>query len=151
MAEVRQALLRKGYIIIVTSGGDAVTQAVTTSKEALPWFWDEIDAGKMRNQERYLLLDLMCMLLKTWKMFNLNTVKEFKRLFVPKALDESKDYLVFDKLYALIGTDIVSFREKLMKKKTCRTLKEVIRKLIPPKDARRKRNDEGIEIVKKKK
>lgn len=72
-------------------------------------------------------------------MLNLDNVKEFKKLFVTKALDESEDYLVYDKLYALVGNDMVNFREKLKKESPAKTLKEVIRKFILPNGVRRKR------------
>jgi hypothetical protein len=41
---------------------------------------------------------------------------------------------------------MVKFREKLMKESPEKTLKEVIRKLLPPKGVKRKVNDEGVEI-----
>ena len=47
------------------------------------------------------------------------------------ALDGSEDYLVSSKLFALIGDEMVDFRKELMSQNSVKTLKEVIRNLIP--------------------
>ena len=80
-------------------------------------------------------------------MLDVDTAKEFKTLFVTNALDGSEDFLVSDKLFALVGNDMVKFREQLMKERSAKTLREVIRKLIPPKGVKRKGSDEGIELL----
>ena len=41
---------------------------------------------------------------------------------------------------------MVKFRTELMASRPAKTLKEVIRKLIPPKGIKLKGNDEGIEL-----
>ena len=38
----------------------------------------------------------------------------FKSLFVTNALDGSEDYLVSEKLFCLIGTDMLSFQAELL-------------------------------------
>ena len=62
-------------------------------------------------------------------------------------MDGSEDYLVSDKLYALVGNEMVKFRTELMTSRPAKTLKEVIRKLIPPKGVKRKGINEGIELL----
>ena len=42
---------------------------------------------------------------------------------------------------------MVKFRTELMTSRSEKTLKEVTRKLIPPKGVKQKGNDEGIELV----
>ena len=84
------------------------------------------------------------MLLASWEKLQIDTEKEFKSLFVTDALVGSEDYLVSDKLYALIGEEMLNFRKYLM---FIKTLKEVVRKLIPPKGINRKRNVEGSELL----
>ena len=54
------------------------------------------------------------MLLKAWKTLKIDTKRKFKPLFVTNALDGSEDYLVSDKLFALIGDEMVDFRKELM-------------------------------------
>ena len=91
--------------------------------------------------------EMMRMLLKAWELLDVDTEREFKSLFVTNALDGSEDYLVSDKLYALVWNEMVKFRTELMSSRSEKTLKEVIRKLIPPNGVKQKRNDEGIELV----
>ena len=62
-------------------------------------------------------------------------------------MDRSEDYLVSDKLYALVGNEMAKFRTELMTSRPAKTLKEVFQKLIPPKGVKRKGNDEGIELL----
>ena len=55
--------------------------------------------------------EMMCMLLQAWETLEIDTKTEFKSLFMINALDESEDYLVSDKLFALIGDEMVDFRK----------------------------------------
>ena len=89
----------------------------------------------------------MRMRLRAWELLDVDTAREFKSLFVTNALDGSEDYLVSDKLYALVGNEMVKFRTELMTSRPAKTLKEVIRKLIPPKGVKRKGNDEETELL----
>ena len=91
--------------------------------------------------------EVMRMLLKAWDLLDIDTEREFKYLFVTNALNGSEDYLVSDKLYALVVSEMVKFRTELMTSLPAKTLKEVIRKLILPKGVKRKGNDEGIELL----
>ena len=63
------------------------------------------------------------------------------------ALDGPQNYLVSDKLFARIGDEMVGFRKDLMLQNSVKTLKEVIRDLMPPKEAKRKANVEGSELL----
>ena len=83
--------------------------------------------------------EMMRMLLKAWELLDVDTEREFKSLFVTNALDGSEDYFLLDKLYALVGNEMVKFRTELMSSRPAKTLKEVIRKLIPPKVVKRKK------------
>ena len=156
MPEVRQALLKKGYVLIIIGGG--VTGDIQINDTSCHHFLKK----NYREFEMELMLkklteepgkipapscDEMNMLLKAWDMLDIDTAKEFKKLFVTNALDGSEDYLVSDKLYSLVGNDMIKFREELMKERSAKTLREVIRKLIPPKGVKRKGIDEGIELL----
>ena len=55
--------------------------------------------------------------------------------------------ILYQTLYALVGNETVKFRTELMISHPGKILKEVIRKLIPPKGVKRKENDEGIELL----
>ena len=63
------------------------------------------------------------------------------------ALDGSENYLVSDKSFALIGNETVDFHKELMSQNSVKTLKEVIRNLIPPKGVKRKANVNGSELL----
>ena len=80
-------------------------------------------------------------------LLKIDTKREFKSLFVTNALDGSEDYLVSDKLFALIGDEMVDFRKELMSQNSVKTLKEVIRNLISSKGVKRKANIEGSELL----
>ena len=54
------------------------------------------------------------------------------------ALDGLENYLVSDKSFALIGDETVDFHKELMSQNSVKTLKEVIRNLIPPKGSNEK-------------
>ena len=84
----------------------------------------------------------MCMLLQAWETLEIDTKRQSKSLFVTKALDRSEDYLVPDKLFTVIGDEIVDFRKVLMPQNFVKTLKKVIRNLIPPKGVKHKANVE---------
>ena len=58
--------------------------------------------------------EMMSMLLQVWETLKIDTKREFKSLFVTKALDGSEDYLVLDKLFALIGDEMVDFHKILL-------------------------------------
>ena len=49
--------------------------------------------------------EVMRMLLKAWKPLDIDTEREFEFLLVTNALDTSEDYLLSDKLYALVGNE----------------------------------------------
>ena len=156
MPEVRQALLKKGYVLVVIGGG--ITGVIKINDTSC-----NHNLKKHREFEMNLMLEqlnndpkktpspsgdeMKRMLLKAWELLDVDTTREFKSLFVTNALDGSEDYLVSDKLYALVGNEMVKFRTELMTSGQAKTLKEVIRKLIPPKGVKPKRNDEGIELL----
>ena len=54
--------------------------------------------------------EMMFMLLQAWETLEVDSRREFKSLFVTNASDGSEDYLVSDKLFALIGDEMVDFR-----------------------------------------
>ena len=61
-------------------------------------------------------------------------------------LDGSEDFLVFDKLFSLIGDDMLEFRRQLLNSEVPINLQAVIKKLTPPKGIRRN-NIDGSELL----
>ena len=153
MLEGRQASFKKGYILVIISGG--ITGDIQISdKNCHRGF-----KNHYRDLEMKLILEqlekdpikipsplrneMMSMLLQAWETLECDTKREFKSLFVTNTLDWSEDYLVPDKLFALIGDEII----KLMSQNSVKTLIEVIRNLLPPKGIRRKVNVEGSKFL----
>ena len=64
--------------------------------------------------------------------------KEFKSLWVTNALDGSEDYLVSERVYKLVGTRMIDFRNQLMKTASPKNLKQLLKKITPPKEVKRK-------------
>ena len=91
--------------------------------------------------------EMMSMLLASCKKLQIDSDKELKPLFVSNALDGSGDYLISDKLYTLIEEEMMKFQKYLMLSKSIKALKEVVRKLMPPKGINRKENVEGSELL----
>ena len=54
------------------------------------------------------------------------------------ALDGTEDYLVSDTVILLVGNKIKVFRNDLMKKKSRKNLKELLKLITPPKGVKRK-------------
>lgn len=77
---------------------------------------------------------------------SIDSVKAFKSLFVTNALDGTEDFLVSDKIFRLVGQQLVQFRTKLMKQNTPKTLTELLNTITPPKGIKRK-NIEGSELL----
>ena len=153
MLEGRQASFKKGYILVIISGG--ITGDIQISdKNCHRGF-----KNHYRDLEMKLILEqlekdpikipsplrneMMSMFLQAWETLECDTKREFKSLFVTNTLDWSEDYLVPDKLFALIGDEII----ELMSQNSVKTLVEVIRNLLPPKGIRRKVNVEGSKFL----
>lgn len=155
MPEVRKALYQRGYILIVMGGGiTGFIQANDTDLHRrlkalyrheemdLMLKMLEVDKNKVPSPKRE---DMVKMLLSAWRDVPDNFAEVFKKLFVTSALDGSEDHLVSDKLFALIGSDMQTFRKKLTESPVPANLQSVIKNLIPPKGIRR--NNEGLELL----
>ena len=58
--------------------------------------------------------EMVFMLLHAWETLEIDSKREFKSFFVTNALDKSEDYFVSNKLFALVGVEMVDFRNELM-------------------------------------
>ena len=91
-----------------------------------------------------LQIEMMPMLLQAWKTLEIDTKTEFKSLFVTRIRRVRRLYYV---LFALIGDEMVDFRKELISQNSVKTLKEVIRNIIPPKGVKQKANVEESELL----
>ena len=89
----------------------------------------------------------MSLLVESEKAVELDANTAFKSVWVTNCLDGSEDYLVNDKIFALVGDSMRQFRNEMTAKPPPKTIKEVIRSLIPPKGIKRGKNTEGSELL----
>ena len=88
----------------------------------------------------------MSLLVESEKAIALDTNAGFKLVWITNSLNGSEDYLVSDKTFGLVGDIMRQFRNEMTAKPPPKTVKEVIRSLIPPKGIKRGRNIEGSEL-----
>ena len=91
--------------------------------------------------------EMMSLLVESQKAVELDANTAFKSVWVTNCLDGSEDYLVNDKIFALVGDSMRQFRNEMTAKPPPKTIKEVIRSLIPPKGIKRGKNTEGSELL----
>ena len=77
--------------------------------------------------------EMMSLLVKSEKAVELDANTTFKSVWVTNCLDGSEDYIVNDKIFALVGDSMRQFRNEMTANTPPKTIKEVIRSLIPPK------------------
>ena len=147
MAEIRKALYQRGYVLVLMGGRIAgYIQANDTDLHhhpkghyrnkgmALMLKILEINKNKVPSPSREQMIE---MLLGAWKETNVDFNTAFKKLFVTKTSD---------KLFSLIGDDMLEYRRQLLNSEVPGNLQTVVKKLIPPKGVRRK-NIEGNELL----
>ena len=157
MPEIREALFKKGYILVIIGGGITGDIQINDThchahlkayyrEEEMKLVLEQLQGNpnKIPSPSRN---EIMAMLIRSWKKLDINVGKAFKSLFVTNALDGSEDYLVSDQLFSLIGPEMVRFRSQLVKERPIKTVRELLRRLIPPKGVHRSTNIEGIELL----
>ena len=76
---------------------------------------------------------MMRMIATAWGKLNVDHIDAFKSLFVANSFDGSKHYLVFNRLFTLLGDRMVSFQKTVIESEIPTSLPAVIKNLIPPK------------------
>ena len=163
LPEIRQALLKKGYVLVGIGGGITGDVQINETDMHAPL------KSKYRELEAELMIeqlqsnpnkipqpskdDMMRMLDVAWKsvLGRVDVDDRFKALWVTNNFDGSEDFLVSQKIMDLVGTEMIEYRKRLMEKESPKTLKQLISKIRPPKGVRRKGEgnkpwDEGIEM-----
>ena len=85
---------------------------------------------KTPNSDRYKIVDLT---LKALGKVTVDYERTFKQDFITNAFNCSKDFLASDRIFRLVGEDLIKFRKKLLSKPPPKSLKDVVKNLIPPK------------------
>ena len=157
MLEGRKALFKKGYILVIIGGGITGNIQIngTNCHRDLKKHYRDLEMKLMREQlEKDPIKipspsrnEMMSMLLQAWKTLKFDTKREFKSLFVTNSVDVSEDYLVSDKLFTLIGDEMVDFRKELMSQNSVKNLIEVIYNIPPPMGITQNANVKGSELL----
>ena len=97
---------------------------------------------------------MISMLNRAWKSLEIDTTKALKNNFILNSFDGSEDHLVSDKLFGLVGAEMLEFREALLKSQLPSSLQELINSITPPKGVKTKQitvgavpPDEGTELL----
>ena len=156
MPEVRKALFQRGYILVIMGGG--VTGFIQSNDTHLhrklkanyrdlemELMMEKLQADKKKASSP-TRKEMINMAVKASRKVDVSFTEVSKELFVTNKLDGSEDYLVSDKLFALIGNEMKEFRKKLMDSPPPDKIQKVIKSIIPPKGIRRK-NVEGTELL----
>ena len=126
MSEIKEALLKRGYVSVIIGG--EVTRDIQISdtglhcplkvkyrelEQNLMLEQLRVDPSKMPQPSRD---DMMKMLAESFNSLKIDEVNRFKALWVTNALDSSEDYLVSEKIIALVGSHLKEFRDESTKK-----------------------------------
>ena len=157
MPEVREALLKRGYVLVIIGGGITGDIQINDTHFHAPL------KASYRDQEMSLMLEklrdepskipspsrdeIMKMSAYALENIKIDCQRAFKSLFVTNSLDGSEDYLVSDKIFRLIGPKMLNFREKLMNEESPKTFKDMLKTITPPKGIKRRPNIEGVELL----
>ena len=97
--------------------------------------------------------DIMRMLVEAWQSLNVDPVNGLKENFLLNAFDGSEDHLVSDKLYAMVGPEMVTFRKQLLLSAPPRNIEALMKTITLPKGVKIKAApgsmpppDEGVEL-----
>ena len=76
--------------------------------------------------------DMMRMLVDSWDSLKINVAMALKENFILNALDGSEDVFVRDRLFQLVGEEIVAFRTQEMAKEPPKTMAQLLASITPP-------------------
>ena len=101
---------------------------------------DEMMLMPIRDEMMLMLIrdEMMLMLNMAQYSIEIDFDRAFKSIFAINNFDGYEDYLVSDKLYSLIGAEMVEFRDELMKTTPPKTVRALMKTITPPKGVKRK-------------
>ena len=164
MPEVKEVFLKRGYAPIIVGGGVTGDIQINDTdihrplKEKYRALEQQVMIDQLKADPKRIPQpsrdDMMQMLKKSFDSLEIDVASRFKALWVTNALDRSEDYLVSERIIALVGNKMKTFHNDLMKKKSPKSLKDLMKLITPPKGIRRKhlnndmmvQPDEGDEI-----
>jgi len=147
MPEVKDAFLKKGYVYVGIGGGVTGDIQINDTHIHAPL------KNKYRELEQELMLtqlragpknipqssrdDMMRMLVESVQRIDIDIPARYKSLWLTSA-NGSEDYLVSEKIMEMVGKELKELRSELMKSKSPKQLKELLKRITPPKGVRRK-------------
>ena len=160
MPEIKGALFKRGYILVVNGGG------VTGDIQVKHTDVHSSLKAKYRQLEQDLMIrqlteypqkipqpsrnDMMRKSDERFRSLKIDFASRFKAFWVTKTLDRSKDHLVSERVYSLAAKEIIVFRNDLMEKPIPKSLKELMKMITLTKGVQCKfdkiREDEGEEL-----
>jgi hypothetical protein len=146
-------MLAKGYILICIGGG------VTGDIQVKDTHVHHRLKKEYRERESKLMLeqltekpnavpspsrdDMMRMIAESWDALEIDPAEALKNNFLTNSFDGSEDYMVSDKLFELIGTEMLAFRAQMLQNRVPATLKDLLKTITPPKGVKRKGQKPG--------
>ena len=143
MPEIKADLLKRSYVSVIIGGGVTGDIQVNDTDLHSPL------KAKYRELEQSLMMqqlkpnpkkipqpsrdDMMRILVESFKSLEIDVESCFEALWVTNALDGTEDYLVSERVMLLVGNKMKVFRNDLMKKKSPKNLKELLKLITPPK------------------
>ena len=142
MPGVKEALLKRGYVYIGISGGITGdiqindTDIHTPLKRAYRQLEQELMIKQLQSDPKKIPQpnrdDMMRMLVESLQSIDVDVQGRYKSLWLTCALDGGEDYLVSEKLMSMVGKDLKKFRAELMKSRSPKQLKDLLKLITPP-------------------
>ena len=162
--EVRQELLKRGYVLVVMGGGitgdvqindthlhQRLKAAYRNRETALMMEQLEMRPDRVPSPSRDEVMDMLSTSLES---LDFDVTKALKENFIANALDGSEDIMVRDKIFSLVGEDIIRFRQELLNTPVTRLMRDMLASITPPEGVRIKSlqgeeapDDEGCELL----
>ena len=143
MPEVKEALLKRGYVYIGIGGGITGDIQINDTdihaplKRAYQQLEQELMIKQLQSDPKKIPQpsrdDMMRMLVESLQSIDVDVQGRYKSLWLTCALDGSEDYLVSEKLMSMVGEDLKKFRAELMKSRSPKQLKDLLKLITPPK------------------
>ena len=141
--ETQMALRNRGYIPIFFGGGITGDLQVNDThihhrlKAAYRQLESELMLEKLRAEPNKVPAptrdEMMSLCQEAWQNTKVDINAAMKQNFLTNKFDGSEDHLVSDRLYKLVGQELVKFREELVKSAHPENIKALMRTITPPK------------------
>ena len=156
MPEIKEALLKRGYVPVIIGGG--VTGDIqindTDLHSPLKAKYRELEElliiDRLKSNSKKIPLpsrdDMMRILSECFEAVETDVVTHFKSLWVTNALDGSENYLASEKIMMLVGEKLKVFCKQLNKTESPKNLKDLLKLITPLKGVKRKGEKTAVPV-----